>query len=136
MCLVTKQKEPSIAEEDIIIYKKCLINKNKLIALHIEKYHYSKIETAKFSQNVCIGVGSVIREGLHGWIDLDNNANTEWIIPKGTKYYVDVDNSKHVVAEKIVFSKFIRDFDRISEKNIIWKKNSKYFFNLLKEKFK
>jgi len=144
MCLISRTNEPLIATEEIKIYKKCrLFEDNKLhsyFTLFTGKYHYSKVEEARIFPELTDGSITwcdgcyIIREGLHGVLNPDDlipsclssfnrfsNETiviTEWIIPIGIKYYLDIDN-KGIVAEKIMFSKLLTSTEL--EKNIIWK---------------
>lgn len=112
MCLTTTQKEPFIAENDIIVYKDCYVKKKFpfKITLHgwwREEYQYSKDESASFGiKDNSYGMKIQIKEGLHSHLKECYNSNTKWIIPKGSEYYIS-ENNIDVVSNRLIFKSMI-----------------------------
>lgn len=108
MCLITTQKEPLIAEKDILVWK--LINKNN-VSLH-QRFFYSPNKLfPKVGLNIFSScVHKRIFRGYHAFrsrdaarIDRSYQCGdlkvVKFYIPKGAKYYIGDDND--IVADRI-----------------------------------
>lgn len=129
MCLFTFQKHPIIAQEDIIVYKKCHISGGKLMAFHRFNYHYAKKERVKLGSpkpHYWVEGELEIHRGLHANVMRISNHNTKWIIPKGSKiYYSSYGNE--IVSNRMDFVEFVGvDSSWKNERpnfGIAWRKN-------------
>lgn len=124
MCLITKQKKPKIAKEDIIVYK-VLVNYgnrlhspyqwylyklNELVTIDKFGIDYSRINTKLFF--IYEGLHSYISKELafkeqKSWVPIENISVYEGIVPKGSEYYVSKDRTE-LVSNNLIIKRKIK----------------------------
>ena len=126
MCLYTLNKKPKIAEKDIIVYKWLtkdghgpyykVRNKQGKLLPFVKGYEYTEIDEVKINAHINIRKKKYyeINGGVfHAFINNDSVKSKYWIttficykmiIPKGTEYWVSIDNTQ-VASKTLIFPK-------------------------------
>lgn len=128
MCLFTEQKEPKIADKDIIVYKVGKITNKQFISPY-QYYSYTKNELQReikiHSEITHIINGyyyRVVDEGYHAYLTFRRALNSfyligkhigKFIIPKGSKYYIGDDGDGDIVSSQIIYKGKINIFNKI-----------------------
>lgn len=121
MCLEIKEKKSFIAQEDIVVFKCCIIDDNYTLNGKNVRHKYSKTEKAPLRISKVYG-GYSISSGLHANRNGSSSSiNTSWIIPKGSRYYQD---KYQIVSNKLVFKEFINEDINFDASLIVWAKPS------------
>jgi hypothetical protein len=112
MCLATFQKEPYIAQKDIIVYK-ALFKSGKRILSPFREFPYilKKLYQTDFgiTFSLTYNAPKLIHEGFHGYRNR-KYAISRWIkvykciIPKGSQYYISSDQ-KEIVSDQIIIKR-------------------------------
>jgi hypothetical protein len=131
MCTVitkNRQGKPSIAKEDIIVYKACNQNGSRVVSaaryfeyikdlLYQDDFTYntdnsiSDDEEATYEVSIPLKKRCYVVKGFHAYLDEErtiswpNTVSCEFIIPKGALYYKN--GSRNIVSNQIIFKRIL-----------------------------
>lgn len=114
MCFIVENNKPKIAKRNIKVYKFVDEIDSTTCESYWKNYKYTQNKVCKkiklkFTKSKFFG--NTIEKGYHSYIYNDDyhiRVNSIFIIPKGSEYYVNIEDGEYV-SDTIIFKKYLND---------------------------